>query len=69
MTKEKRGEMGFAVGILVVILIFTMFVVGFDKVNCLALLKVSKHLIICGYMSSLMICDILLDFHVTNFVQ
>ena len=31
MTKEKPGEMGFAVGILVLILIFTMFVVGFDQ--------------------------------------
>jgi hypothetical protein len=31
MTKEKPGEMGIAVGILIVILIFTMFLVGFDQ--------------------------------------
>src|SRR6187431_1312337 len=31
MTKEKPGEMGMAVGILVAILIFTMFIVGYDQ--------------------------------------
>lgn len=31
MTKEKPGEMGIAVGILVAILIFTMFIVGYDQ--------------------------------------
>ena len=31
MTREKPGEMRIAVGILVAILIFTMFVVGYDQ--------------------------------------
>jgi hypothetical protein len=31
MTKEKPGEMRIAVGILVAILIFTMFIVGYDQ--------------------------------------
>jgi hypothetical protein len=31
ITKENPGEMGFAVGILVAVLIFTMFFVGYDQ--------------------------------------